>query len=289
MISGSRSILCCGRKRTLIVTRISQVWFAGAHSNVGGGYPKQGMSLVALDWLLTEAERAGGHGLRFNASERQSFREHASVDDKLYDSRSGLGLFYRWKIRDIASICRKNDVVPKLHVSVLERIAHGTDDYSPGNLPRDAEVIATKPAKSEHVLLANYRAVAVQKVLETIPGETLLDKARLTMRVGQLSYYLYLVSCVAVLVAALRVRSEDILHPVAAGISSARLLLMLLGAFTLVYVMSLIVDRRLAATFSGFWYPKQTELRDNLKRARVLAKQEQSGERPAVTAKAASF
>ena len=39
--------------------RISQVWFAGAHSNVGGGYPKQGMSLVALDWMLAEAEHAG--------------------------------------------------------------------------------------------------------------------------------------------------------------------------------------------------------------------------------------
>ena len=25
--------------------RVHQVWFAGVHSNVGGGYPKQGMSL----------------------------------------------------------------------------------------------------------------------------------------------------------------------------------------------------------------------------------------------------
>ena len=32
--------------------KVEQVWFAGAHSNVGGGYPKQGMSLVALDWLM---------------------------------------------------------------------------------------------------------------------------------------------------------------------------------------------------------------------------------------------
>src|SRR6266850_973433 len=32
--------------------KIEQIWFAGAHSNVGGGYPKQGMSLVPLDWLM---------------------------------------------------------------------------------------------------------------------------------------------------------------------------------------------------------------------------------------------
>src|SRR4029450_2328709 len=40
-------------------SRISQVWFAGAHSNVGGGYPKQGMSFVALDWMLEEGAQAG--------------------------------------------------------------------------------------------------------------------------------------------------------------------------------------------------------------------------------------
>lgn len=34
--------------------RIQQVWFAGVHSNVGGGYPRQGMSLVALDWMMAE-------------------------------------------------------------------------------------------------------------------------------------------------------------------------------------------------------------------------------------------
>jgi len=28
---------------------VEQVWFTGVHSNVGGGYPKQGISLVALD------------------------------------------------------------------------------------------------------------------------------------------------------------------------------------------------------------------------------------------------
>ena len=35
--------------------RIEQVWFAGVHSNVGGGYPRQGMSLVALDWMMRRA------------------------------------------------------------------------------------------------------------------------------------------------------------------------------------------------------------------------------------------
>jgi uncharacterized protein (DUF2235 family) len=36
-------------------TRISQVWFAGVHSDVGGGYPDQGLSHVSLDWVMNAA------------------------------------------------------------------------------------------------------------------------------------------------------------------------------------------------------------------------------------------
>jgi uncharacterized protein (DUF2235 family) len=32
--------------------RISQVWFAGVHSNVGGGYPDDSLSHVPLEWII---------------------------------------------------------------------------------------------------------------------------------------------------------------------------------------------------------------------------------------------
>ena len=40
---------------------IKQVWFAGSHSDVGGGYPvaESGLSQFALEWMLVEAQRAG--------------------------------------------------------------------------------------------------------------------------------------------------------------------------------------------------------------------------------------
>ncbi len=40
-------------------SNVEQVWFAGVHSNVGGGYPKQGMSLVTLDWMMQKAQQNG--------------------------------------------------------------------------------------------------------------------------------------------------------------------------------------------------------------------------------------
>ena len=38
---------------------IQQVWFAGAHSDVGGGYAEQGLSNCALRWIIAEAEAVG--------------------------------------------------------------------------------------------------------------------------------------------------------------------------------------------------------------------------------------
>lgn len=44
---------------------ILQVWFAGVHSDVGGGYPeaRSGDSKYPLIWMIAEAEKAG---LNFN-------------------------------------------------------------------------------------------------------------------------------------------------------------------------------------------------------------------------------
>jgi Uncharacterized alpha/beta hydrolase domain (DUF2235) len=120
--------------------RIEQVWFSGVHSNVGGGYPRQGMSLVALDWIMGKAEQ---HGLRFIPAERLMYRYHADVDDKMYDSRAGIGVFYRWLPRDVQQLCDENGVSPKVHRSVFERIARNTEGYAPGSLPVDAAVIST--------------------------------------------------------------------------------------------------------------------------------------------------
>ncbi len=119
--------------------RIEQVWFAGVHSNVGGGYPRQGMSLVALEWMMAKAE---AYGLRFIDAEREFYRYHADVDDKMYDSRAGLGVFYRWRPRDVEALCAKNGVTPKVHRSVFERIARNTEGYAPGSVPNDPEVIS---------------------------------------------------------------------------------------------------------------------------------------------------
>jgi uncharacterized protein (DUF2235 family) len=39
--------------------RIEQVWFAGVHSNVGGGYPDAQLSDLALRWIMDRAQSCG--------------------------------------------------------------------------------------------------------------------------------------------------------------------------------------------------------------------------------------
>ena len=125
--------------------RIEQVWFPGAHANVGGGYPKQGMSLVSLDWMMEKVgDTEGKNGIRFLEWKRDQYRELRNINDKLYNSRSGLAVYYRYKPRNIKGICKQYGTRPKIHDSAVERICQETEGYAPGNFPKDFEIAFTR-------------------------------------------------------------------------------------------------------------------------------------------------
>lgn len=125
---------------------IEQVWFTGVHSNIGGGYPKQGMAYVALDWMMEKVayDSARGWGLHFDEGLRHEARHHANVHDKLYDSRSGAAAYYRLSPRDIEALTPGSGAV-MIHDSVFDRIKAKTLAYNPGNIPsgRDIDVVTT--------------------------------------------------------------------------------------------------------------------------------------------------
>ncbi len=67
-------------------------------------------------------------------------------NDRMYNSRSGLGIYYRYAPREIDKLCRENGITnPVVHVSVYERIARATGGYAPVSLPADAEILASDP------------------------------------------------------------------------------------------------------------------------------------------------
>ena len=119
---------------------LTQVWFSGAHSNVGGSYADDALANVPLHWMMVQAQKAG---IAFKDGEIERAAQAANIYGKIYDPRRGLGGAYRYLPRDVAIASRdidnENDHVvvmrPKIHESVLCRIASGTDHYAPIGLP----------------------------------------------------------------------------------------------------------------------------------------------------------
>ncbi len=285
--------------------RIEQAWFSGAHSNVGGGYPKQGMSLVALDWMMWKAH---GFGLRLIATDRDLYHQHANVDDKLYDPRAGLGVFYRWLPRDMRKMCAAAaGETPAIHVSVLERIAHGTEDYAPGNLDPDALIVTTATGNPAIDDASNERARQLKMVLRASHSAgPLLEQMPNTIKLGVFSYYLYLITCTAMVLAALvpvgesrlkpwviakhaflvlyRTATMDFtpaLHSLQRLATDPELAIPLVASLSMSLVLSRIVDARMQTMYSEFWHNQQPKLREALKAAHETSRQE------AVEAKAA--
>ena len=140
---------------------IEQVWFAGAHSNVGGGYPRAGLSNVALDWMM---ERAANRGLRFKPGKHDEVRRDGHVHGRLYDSRDGIAIYYRYGPRDIQWLCEgKLEGPVKIHNTVFDRIERGTARYAPAFIPDEFEIVESDLANPNKANLDAKRDRIMQK------------------------------------------------------------------------------------------------------------------------------
>ena len=126
---------------------IEQVWFAGMHSNVGGGYNRAGMATVALEWMML---KSGAQGLVFNKDTLENTHENADVHGRMYNSRDGFAIYYRYHPREIEKVCKDklNDKI-KIHESVIARMRRKTSNYAPCLLPIDFDVVDNSGAVKE--------------------------------------------------------------------------------------------------------------------------------------------
>lgn len=115
--------------------RLRQVWFSGAHSNVGGGYPDDRLAYLPLCWMIGEAAEGG---LRFKADIVADYWDEASESGRRYDSRSGFGVFYRYHPRDADELMQAR---PLVDASAVIRMAKGSDSYGPIALPENIDVL----------------------------------------------------------------------------------------------------------------------------------------------------
>lgn len=141
------------RENKVSEDRLRQVWFSGMHSDVGGGYSDDSLAYVPLVWM---AEEAIAHGLRLRDPELREYRAKADPLGPIHNSRSGVAAYYRYQPRKIAARLQPRDPTTRvfqdpdfrhgllakarIHASVFQRIALGSDGYAPIGLPGQYEV-----------------------------------------------------------------------------------------------------------------------------------------------------
>lgn len=123
--------------------RIRQVWFAGMHSNVGGGYPKDALAHVSLNWMINEATLTG---LKLDPLAMAQYKHLENAHADMGDSRAGPAAYYRYDPRRVSTLCNDsyNKVwidTPKIHYSVLDRVKARYVDYAPHVIPAHYDVV----------------------------------------------------------------------------------------------------------------------------------------------------
>jgi uncharacterized protein (DUF2235 family) len=110
--------------------RLEQVWFAGAHANVGGGYKERELSDITLAWMQ---EKAASCGLAFNPALIPRVTAQHALGRVRNSFEEFLGGFYRLTHeRYFRKIGKTEFGREGVHNSVLDRLAQ-VPNYRPKN------------------------------------------------------------------------------------------------------------------------------------------------------------
>lgn len=124
--------------------RLEQVWFAGAHSNVGGSYSPDGLANESLHWMVEKAEELG---LEFDNRALAHYRP--CFDSTLNDSMTFPYQFMGHTTREIGT---QPDSDQGVHQSAIDRLKSVELAYEPPNLTAFLE-------KSPGAVIANTKRV----------------------------------------------------------------------------------------------------------------------------------
>ncbi|WP_321530325.1 DUF2235 domain-containing protein [uncultured Desulfuromonas sp.] len=162
-------------------SKVTEVWFAGAHSDVGGGYRRDGLSDITLQFLLDEIEcrdlglkKLAANQIRFDTLTDGGDKADIQLDDVLIEPNA-FGVNHEqtrlWPIsmftlydRHVTRI--KNDRVvadprPVVHYTVAERI-YGDSDYRPVGLRRPHTILNVDGSLSDFDNLAHHLEVGMR-------------------------------------------------------------------------------------------------------------------------------
>ncbi len=171
--------------------RVTEIWFAGAHSDVGGGRRRDGLSDSVLRFVLDEFERRRT-GLvtipptavkydEISASDEETAIE---LDDLIVEpntfgishEQSKGGLFSSFLLYDRSCVVISDDKITKqrpwVHHSVAERI-YGDDDYRPTSLKKSRhEILYPDWTRNTFDSLAHHIRIGMRSLDPLARGES---------------------------------------------------------------------------------------------------------------------
>lgn len=115
--------------------RLTQAWFAGVHSNVGGGYAPDGLANEALHWVVEQAEHLG---LEIDRAYLEHFRP--CFNSVLNDSMTAMYKIMGPHVRMLGEHASDGETV---HQSAIDRKNLPACAYAPPNL--DDYLTKTRP------------------------------------------------------------------------------------------------------------------------------------------------
>lgn len=132
--------------------KLKQVWFAGMHADIGGGYPDDNLAHHPLLWMMKETEdKTGKDGLVYNKGAMEEVAAKAQPTGTLHNSRRGIGCFFRYQPRNIGNLSQNpfkpgKQLLKKtvIHQSALDRILDAKAEYAPFGIPKDVEMCDTE-------------------------------------------------------------------------------------------------------------------------------------------------
>lgn len=140
-LQAPQGALCGDDTPQIVPPTVLQVWFAGSHSNVGGGFLDPGLSDVTLEWMVDRSREAGIH---FNAEFFQQQRHfHPQPAGQIQDSYNRfyqlLSKFIPPYERPLSPMRQVSEAGPgglheMLHQSVLTRMETQACQYAPANV-----------------------------------------------------------------------------------------------------------------------------------------------------------
>lgn len=173
--------------------RVTEVWFSGAHSDVGGGYRRDGLSDNALRFMLDEFDRRRTGLIKLAPSDIKFEKIRADKGDieiELDDvaiEPSPFGLSHQqsrpWPLseftlydRNVAVLSKNkvSDKPPVIHHSVAERI-YGDGEYRPAGLKKPAhQVLYPDNTRNTFTNLGHHIRIGMRSLNPLDPGESVV-------------------------------------------------------------------------------------------------------------------